>query len=238
MNIVLFDEVELESEIQMSDRRIHHIKKVLKIKEGETFDAGIINKSIGKAYYTHTKDSLVKLSYSKESNTPVTLNPVSLIIGIIRPVNIQRTIRDLCTLGVKALHFVVSEKSEKSYAHSKAYDISRIRNYLIEGAEQAFNPYLPEVYIHECLTDAFPFFEEYQKIAFDNYEFSNSIGKVKVSKCDTVLALGPERGWSNKERQKLREHNFSMLSLGERVLRTETACTVATSVLLSKFEII
>ena len=181
---------------------------------------------------------MVKLNYSEGSDSPPTPNPISLIIGIIRPVNIQRTIRDLCTLGVRALHFVVSEKSEKSYANSKAYDFSRIRNYLVEGAEQAFNPYLPEVYIHNSLVDSLPMFNDYQKIAFDNYEFTDSLGKVKINKRDTVLALGPERGWSNKERQKLREHNFSMLSLGERVLRTETACTVATSVLLSKFDII
>jgi RsmE family RNA methyltransferase len=42
-----------------------------------------------------------------------------------------------------------------------------------------------------------------------------------------VLAIGPERGWSDRERGLLEGEGFSRLSLGSRALRTETACIAA-----------
>lgn len=46
-----------------------------------------------------------------------------------------------------------------------------------------------------------------------------------------VLAVGPERGWSPAERDVLRGAGFVMAHLGERVLRTETACVAAVSMI-------
>jgi RsmE family RNA methyltransferase len=49
-----------------------------------------------------------------------------------------------------------------------------------------------------------------------------------------VLAIGPERGWSDGERNHLEEAGFLRLSLGERALRTETACVAAAVLALEK----
>ena len=38
-----------------------------------------------------------------------------------------------------------------------------------------------------------------------------------------TLALGPERGWSASERNLLRAQDFTLVHLGPRVLRVETA---------------
>lgn len=42
-----------------------------------------------------------------------------------------------------------------------------------------------------------------------------------------TLAIGPERGWSQPERDTLRQAGFSLAHLGPRILRMETACIVA-----------
>ena len=55
MNIVLFDKDEILKPFSLKDRRIQHIIKVLKMKEGETFDAGILDASIGKAFYSQAE---------------------------------------------------------------------------------------------------------------------------------------------------------------------------------------
>ncbi|MBP7483295.1 MAG: RsmE family RNA methyltransferase, partial [Lacunisphaera sp.] len=49
-----------------------------------------------------------------------------------------------------------------------------------------------------------------------------------------VLALGAERGWSAAERTLLRASGFTFTHLGERVLRTETACIAALTLLKAK----
>jgi RsmE family RNA methyltransferase len=42
-----------------------------------------------------------------------------------------------------------------------------------------------------------------------------------------VLALGPERGWGPADRAALRAHGFTLVHLGTRVLRSETAVIAA-----------
>jgi RsmE family RNA methyltransferase len=44
-----------------------------------------------------------------------------------------------------------------------------------------------------------------------------------------VIAVGPERGWSARERTLLRDAGFRCVHLGERVLRVETACVASIS---------
>ena len=69
-------------------------------------------------------------------------------------------------------------------------------------------------------------------VALDNYEsitrltssFSNDNEKI-------CLAVGPERGWSAKERDQLRDNQFELCDLGSRVLRVETAVVAAIGIL-------
>lgn len=46
---------------------------------------------------------------------------------------------------------------------------------------------------------------------------------------DVILLIGPEGGWSPRELSQLAELNTSLLSLGQRVLRVETAALIAAS---------
>jgi 16S rRNA (uracil1498-N3)-methyltransferase len=52
-----------------------------------------------------------------------------------------------------------------------------------------------------------------------------------------ILALGAERGWSGEERVMLRKAGFQFVHLGARVLRTETACVAALSLLRAKLHL-
>jgi 16S rRNA (uracil1498-N3)-methyltransferase len=46
--------------------------------------------------------------------------------------------------------------------------------------------------------------------------------------------VGPEGGWTSDEHQLARDHGFIALTLGERILRAETAALAALSILQSK----
>lgn len=53
-----------------------------------------------------------------------------------------------------------------------------------------------------------------------------------------VAAIGSERGWTAHERAIFVEKGFTLCSMGERVLRTETAATAAAAIILSHLEIL
>lgn len=69
------------------------------------------------------------------------------------------------------------------------------------------------------------------RLALDVYEavapLSHLLPAAAATERRLVLAIGAERGWSAAERTLLTSHDFLLTHLGQRVLRTETACVAA-----------
>jgi 16S rRNA U1498 N3-methylase RsmE len=71
-------------------------------------------------------------------------------------------------------------------------------------------------------------------IAADNVRPEGAISRIASTRRPVVLAIGCERGWSDRERDLFEEAGFLRLSLGSRALRTETACVAATVLAIEK----
>ena len=72
------------------------------------------------------------------------------------------------------------------------------------------------------------------RLALDNYEATTPLASAlcldsrrPTLDAPLVLALGPERGWGPGDRTALRAASFTLCSLGQRVLRLETAVIAA-----------
>ena len=74
--------------------------------------------------------------------------------------------------------------------------------------------------------------------AFDPYRAERPFGSVVLVAAGPerplVLAIGSERGWTDAELDLLAARGFSFASLGDRILKTETACVVAVAMALGK----
>jgi RsmE family RNA methyltransferase len=71
-------------------------------------------------------------------------------------------------------------------------------------------------------------------IAADNVRPEGAMSRVTSAKRPAVLAIGSERGWSDRERDLFEAAGFFRLSLGSRSLRTETACIAAAILAIEK----
>ena len=71
-------------------------------------------------------------------------------------------------------------------------------------------------------------------IALDNIRPEGSLALLSALGQSMILAVGSERGWSDGEREELEAAGFLRLSMGNRALRTETACVAATVLALEK----
>jgi len=71
-------------------------------------------------------------------------------------------------------------------------------------------------------------------IALDNVRPEGSLALLSALGQPMVMAVGCERGWSDRERGELEKAGFLRLSMGERALRTETACVAAAVLALEK----
>lgn len=75
-------------------------------------------------------------------------------------------------------------------------------------------------------------------IALDNIRPEGALALLSALGQRLVLAVGSERGWSDRERELLEEAGFLRLSMGNRVMRTETACVAAAVLALEKIGVL
>jgi len=135
---------------------------------------------------------------------------------------------------VERLWFTGTELGEKSYLSSKLWKNEKYREQVLEGAQQGESTLLPEIRRFHSLKQCLAALEGGENRAvLDNNEFQSTISCYRPEEGRIVMAIGSERGWTEKERVELKSSGFTLLSMGSRVLRTETACAMATGFALA-----
>jgi 16S rRNA (uracil1498-N3)-methyltransferase len=235
VNIILFSPSEVELPLPSRDPRARHILDVLHRAPGDSFDVGLINGPRGKATLQTVTDNTLVLSY-KWGAAPPPLTPIRLIVGLPRPQTARDILREGASLGVAAMDFVLTERGDPGYARSSLWLTREWENLLITGASQAFCTRIPVVQHGRSLDEtilALP--ADCARVALDNYESPAALAHLDLAHPPAVaLALGAERGWSAAERKLLLGRGFLLAHLGERVLRTETACIAAITLIKAK----
>ncbi len=228
MNLILLQPIECDRPLPRDDRRVQHVLRVLRRDVGDEFDAGLINGPRGKARLTALDATSATFAFT--ATHPVArADALTLLVGLCRPQTARDILRDATTLGVAALHFVATEKSEPSYAASSLWRDDEWQRHALAGAEQAFSTQVPAVTAGQTLAALLaPLPADTVRLALDNYEATASLaGRSLPADRPLVLALGPERGWGPRDRAELRAAGFTLVHLGARVLRLETAVVSA-----------
>ena len=170
------------------------------------------------------------------------LNPLKMIVGFPRPIQLRRLLRDVAALGVSELHLTGTELGEKSYMQSDLAQPEAARELLLEGTVQAGSTHVPEVFVHRTLKECLEHMaalEGPQLICLDNINPACSLGEVQFSAdVPVVAAIGSERGWTDKERILLEQVGFTRCGMGSRIMRTETAATVAGAIILNSMGVL
>lgn len=238
MNLLLLENQAERHSLPTGDAKATHILKVLKRAVGDSFDVGCVNGPRGKATITAIDATGALTFIIAWGALPSPPPPVILGVGLPRPQTARKILFDASCLGVREIHFFRSEKGEPSYAQSNLWtggDSGEWRSHLIAGAEQAFTTWIPTVCHFSSLSDWLAHLPTAQaRIALDNYEAPAHLHAANpTGTC--ILAVGSERGWSASERTLLRESHFTLAHLGDRVLRTETACIAGLTLVLPHY---
>lgn len=257
VNLILFEPAETAVPLPRSDPRAGHLLDVLRRQPGDMFDAGLVNGPRGKGTLVRVGERALELSFVWGA-PPLPLEPLTLLLGLPRPQTARKILQEAAALGVARMDFFVSEKGEGGYARSTLWSSGEWRRHLLAGAAQAFDTRLPEVESGVTLAAAVERLPKAGcRLALDNYEAAQELGPATIGpnvggvpsprgnepggeitpghkdSPSVTLALGPERGWSAAERNLLRAQGFTLVHLGPRVLRVETAVVAAVTLVRS-----
>ncbi|MFA6423693.1 MAG: RsmE family RNA methyltransferase [Candidatus Magasanikbacteria bacterium] len=207
-------------EIECLDTEIiHQIEDVLKIKigeevvlcDGEGKTAIVTLEQIDKKVLVF---SLVNFLPVKKSN-----KHVILCAAMLKRDSFEWLLQKAVEVGVDEIVPIISERTIKIGVNEK-----RWQKIIKEAAEQSERQVLPKLSAPQSFKDALKT-KAGQAIFFDPSGIDVSKSKIKGK--DVALFIGPEGGWSENEVKLAQSAGIEVSSLGESILRGETAGIVA-----------
>lgn len=228
MNLVLFESGEIDVPLSHADERARHLINVLRRRDLDPFEVGEVNGRKGQAEIIHRDDKGLHLRVRWDEFPPPRPG-TRLLVALPRPQTARDILRDATTLGVAAIDFVASARSDPNYARSSLWHTGEWRRHLLIGAAQACATHIPMVTWHHSLTSALrdaP--ESGPRWALNPYATAPANPTAaKSADAPCLVAIGPERGWDDVDLVELCAARCQFWSLGPRILRTETAVIAA-----------
>ncbi len=224
MNIVLLDPRQTESPIWTisAKRQLEHLRTHVNVQVGDTLKVGIRE---GKRYLTEVlsvTEQQIQLQPIHEETVPKKL-PVTLIVAMPRPKVLRRLVMDSVTLGVEKIILLHSYRVDKSYWQTPF--LQQLNQYIDLGLEQAGDTIAPKIEVYKrfkpFVEDILPTLIRADCPAYVAHPYVEMKMPAGIQQGCTVV-IGPEGGFIPYEIDLLIKNGCQAVSLGNRIIRTET----------------
>jgi len=215
------------SPMLLPDEVFRHAVQVLRMKPG-----ALLNLFDGQGLeYQAQLEQVDKRQATVILQQPITTDnesPLDILLmqGISRGERMDYAIQKAVELGVKRIMPVVTERCNVQLSGDRAEKrLNHWQGVIISACEQSGRSYLPELLPITSIDAALENVNDACKLVLDP-EAIKSFSSVK--KADQIaLLIGPEGGLSETEVQRANDVGFTGITLGPRILRTETASAAA-----------
>ena len=229
MNLVLLEPSDFSggngNRVLLTGRRMEHLRRVCRVATGERVRVGLLNGPLGTATITAIASDTIEMETALCESPPPPLS-ITLIIAMPRPKSLKKSIETAASLGVKKIVVIGSWRVEKSYWSSLVLSEESLSRHLKLGLEQARDTVLPSIELRRRFK---PFIEDelpgivsginrrFVAHPYDARPCPSAIGE------PAVLIIGPEGGFIPYEIARFEETGFMPVTIGNRILRVETA---------------
>ncbi len=234
---MLIEPSELRSDATCTifDRRAHHLRTVIGAQVGSVIRAGLLGGAVGTGEVIADDGSAFTIRLNLTEPPPRPLD-VELLLAVPRPKVITRTMEIAASFAVRRIDLTNAWRVDKSYLRSPRLDPGALALAARFGAEQGATTYLPTIVLHDrlmaVLDDRFPAGAATTTTRLVAHPSAPPIETVVTARTPTVLAIGPEGGWIERELETFVERGFRPVSLGTPILRVEAAIASALGQLL------
>ena len=226
----------IDNQIKIEGQDVNHIKNVLRKRIGDKIT--ICNSNIGQDYLCEIKnieeenilcDILEKLETNCESNIKVTIFqglPKADKMELIIQKSVELGVYDITPVEMKRSIVRLNEK-DKNKKVERWQKISEV------ASKQSGRNIIPQINKIISIKEICNFVIEYDilLVAYENEEENTLKQEIKIG-----VLIGPEGGIDFNEIEELKEHGAKIITLGKRILRTETVALNILSVIMYELE--
>ena len=228
----------------ITGKDVNHIKNVLRMKKGE--EIAVSNGSDGKEYRCgiaeFTEDEVICEFYFVKEDALELPSKVYLFQGLPKADKMELIIQKAVELGVYQVIPVSCKRAVVKLDEKKAKSkIARWQGIAEAAAKQSKRGIIPEVKDVMTMKEAIAYSQQCQ-VRMIPYELAEGmektkeiIGSLKPGE-DVAIFIGPEGGFEEAEVQAAMDSGIVPVTLGKRILRTETAGMTVLSWIMYQLE--
>lgn len=232
--------------LYVTGKDVNHIKNVMRLKKGDEISVrtGQDDREYRYGIEEFTDSEVVcRLRFVKEADVEL---PVKVYIfqGLPKADKMELIIQKAVELGAAEIIPVEMRRSVVKLDGSKKVKKTQRWQAIAESAaKQSRRAVVPMVREPMTMEEAVRFAEQNTDVRLLPYELQEADGSTRdvmdgIREGSAVsIFIGPEGGFDPAEVELAREAGIRPISLGKRILRTETAALVALSFLIYHFEI-
>lgn len=225
----------LAKRVELSGPAAHYLTRVLRLSKGDplTLFNGDGNDYSGEISEIQSQRVRVRIMDSMSPGNESTLK-ITLVQAICRGERMDNALQKATELGVFCIQPLISHRVGVRLDESRQIKRSaHWQKVVISACEQSGRAIVPEVKqplsISDWLADAF----ESPRLVLDPFA-ENKLSGLSVEADSISILVGPEGGFTDDEIKNVCASGVLAVSLGPRVLRTETAGPAAITVLQAK----
>ena len=214
----------------------HHLGNVLRAQTGQLYEL-----SDGSTAWLARIDSVarhrVEFALLEQLAAPQPVADITLLLAVVKFDAFEWALEKATELGVAKIIPLAAARSEKGLLAAAAKRAQRWQRILLESSQQSRRLRLPQLDELAKPAQAFAAQTAEFRLMLSERSDAPSVRKALTHsnnasvRATAALAIGPEGGWTDDELAAARAANFQEASLGQLILRTETAVISALSVL-------
>jgi len=212
----------------MEDDAAHHLGRVLRAQTGQLYEL-----SDGERVWLGRIDKVgrdrIEFALLEELPAHQPILHLTLLLSVVKFDMFEWAIEKATELGVARIVPLAAARSEKALLSAAGKRTERWEKILIEASQQSRRvrvPVLAELAKPEIV---FVSHQNGLRVMLSERPGAPTLRKVLEGQhqAKATLAIGPEGGWTDAEFETARHNGFQEASLGQLILRTETAVVAA-----------
>lgn len=222
MKQVFIDEhCDINSTINLNEKEAHHLFDVLRIQKKETVRVVSANQRV---FLAHPLERPFLHIFS-EIEVPNEKKDITLCVSLIKQDKFEWMLQKACELNVTR---IVPFESRYSVVHidtqKEKKKMERWSQIILSACKQCNRNDLVELTNIQKVEDLHQFQSECNLVAYEKEKQSKHISKyLKDNPSSITICIGPEGGFDEAEVELLMDDHFQSVSLGNTILRAETA---------------
>jgi 16S rRNA (uracil1498-N3)-methyltransferase len=219
----------------LTGEHANHLVRVLRASVGQEFDVSA-NGVVRRARVVSVEGSRVEFELGDE--VPLAPAPkLTLLLAVFKFDRMEWAIEKCTELGVARIVPAIARRTDAHLAAAVAKRAERWRRIALQAAEQSRRTTPPEIAAPMKLSDAVTLTGSLRIVLSESQQQLQVRDAIESQSAereeDTILAVGPEGGWTTDELQGFQQAGWISASLGTTILRAETAAIAATAIIIS-----